>query len=306
LRLLAYLFGVSNLFWDTIIVPIYSSSFLTVHLNYIPAVIVPILNDLIPTATVPVMNSWVTNSSEVFKKLTSKVKVYLDDPVITVKRMKDREIYVSSKKHPSEKFNYIVYACAADKILKSLHSPSLLEYILMYWVGYADDHDKSFMEGIVHSDPSVFPSDYRSALLSRYSNYLELTRPHPNGPISVVNHFILSSWIPAVSSYKETCPMILSYNYQKKISRPAATITNLRAHPDLSFVNLGVGMLLRLCQGYQGTYYCGSYATPGNGHDLSFLSGLVVSGSIGASYPFNHNKEAKEDYGKLARIMGLS
>jgi hypothetical protein len=46
LGILIFLYGISNDFWETVIVPIHSSSFLTVNIWFVPAVIVPILNDL--------------------------------------------------------------------------------------------------------------------------------------------------------------------------------------------------------------------------------------------------------------------
>ena len=33
-------------------------------------------------------------------------------------------------------------------------------------------------------------------------------------------------------------------------------------------------------------YFCGSTVTPGNGHDLSFLSGLVAASECGADFPY--------------------
>ena len=55
---------------------------------------------------------------------------------------------------------------------------------------------------------------------------------------------------------------------------------------ELNPVILGVQYLLRYVQGRNGIYFCGSLATPGNGHDLSFCSGMAVAVKIGAEYPF--------------------
>jgi len=246
-----------------------------------------------------------TNSGEVFQKMTKNIKKNLSDPVTLVQRMRDMEIIVTTKKGRKEKYNYVIFACSADSIIKCLHSPTLLEYILLYWVGYADDHDKSFMEGIIHSDATVIPEDFRDDVLGRYSNYIEIYRNKTTTNLSVENNFVLSSWIPAVSKYGGQIPMIISYNTEKEIKKPGGKISNARLHPDLSFTNLAIGMLLRFCQGNQNTYYCGSYSTPGNGHDLSLSSGFVIACTLGAAYPFNNN-DAKEDFKKLARIMGLN
>jgi hypothetical protein len=82
-------------------------------------------------------------------------------------------------------------------------------------------------------------------------------------------------------------------------------VSNVRAHPHLSLRNLLVAALLRLVQGARGTYYCSSFATPGNGHDLSLLSGLAVASAIGAPYPFADNAAAKDDFESLRGFMGL-
>ncbi len=52
-------------------------------------------------------------------------------------------------------------------------------------------------------------------------------------------------------------------------------------------------------------YYCGSYTTPGNGHDLSLLSGFVIADLIsgGGSYPFKGKEKACEDFERLKKIM---
>ena len=67
--------------------------------------------------------------------------------------------------------------------------------------------------------------------------------------------------------------------------------------------NLAISMLLRFCQGRQGVYFCGSFATPGNGHDLSLLSGMAIAHIIGAPYPFVQDAAARRDFDKLYRLM---
>ena len=63
--------------------------------------------------------------------------------------------------------------------------------------------------------------------------------------------------------------------------------------------------LLRHAQGRRGLWYCGSYATPGNGHDLSLLSGLAVAHAVGAVYPFSGNPRALSDFRKMRGLMGV-
>ena len=77
-------------------------------------------------------------------------------------------------------------------------------------------------------------------------------------------------------------------------------------HPHLTTVILGAQYLLRYIQGRNGVYFCGSLATPGNGHDLSFCSGMAVACAIGAKYPFEkENKKCVDDFVLLKSLMGL-
>ena len=57
LRLLCRFFGVSDAFWDEIVVPLYASSFLTTNLDWIPSVILPIVDDIISVAKPPALES---------------------------------------------------------------------------------------------------------------------------------------------------------------------------------------------------------------------------------------------------------
>ena len=58
-------------------------------------------------------------------------------------------------------------------------------------------------------------------------------------------------------------------------------------------------------QGRRGLYFCGSFATPGNGHDLSLCSGLAVACALGAAYPFADDASAAADFVRLRRLMGV-
>ena len=83
------------------------------------------------------------------------------------------------------------------------------------------------------------------------------------------------------------------------------TFSAPRSHPDLSVPNLIITQMLRLVQGKKGRYFCSNYAAPGNGHDLSFLSGLAVAGAMGAKYPFPKNKAALQDFDHMRLFMGV-
>ena len=82
-------------------------------------------------------------------------------------------------------------------------------------------------------------------------------------------------------------------------------VANYKNHPHLHLSGLILAMCTRFIQGNRGVYYCGSYATPANGHDLSLCSGIAVAVHMGAKYPFPEDKEADIDFQRLRRIMGL-
>jgi predicted NAD/FAD-binding protein len=85
----------------------------------------------------------------------------------------------------------------------------------------------------------------------------------------------------------------------------AGDVANDENHPHLSLCNLAAAQLLRTAQGRRGLYFCGSYATPGNGHDLSLCSGLAVASALGARYPFADDEGAAADFARLRRLMGV-
>ena len=97
-------------------------------------------------------------------------------------------------------------------------------------------------------------------------------------------------------------------------------VENVRAHPLLSPRNHAAALALRFAQdqaadGYgdlsgrgTGVFFCGNYSTPGNGHDLSLLSGFAVAHRLGAPYPRAwkvRDAAAFRDFSKLRRLLGL-
>ena len=84
---------------------------------------------------------------------------------------------------------------------------------------------------------------------------------------------------------------------QKRIDLPHPTHT-------MSLRNLIIMSMMRYLQGKDGVHYCGTFTTPEGGHDLSFMSGLVVAQAIGAPYPFSRdNPSAIADFNQMQRMM---
>lgn len=306
LRFLSRCFGVSDDFWLNVVVPIYSSSFLTAKLDSVPAVIAPVLHDLIPLDAVPTMLTWKTSSADVFRAASKGLELHLNTRVTGIHRERDGLLRLNASdadgNTSSATFDRVVLACNADAALAMQSSAGWLERLLLGSVTYTDDSDDTFLEGTIHSDPSVLPAEYRSEILASYANYI-LNRADGTWE----NTFCVGSWVPAVQPYKSRPPMLITYNPRKDmpIANARGTVSNRRAHPDLSLRNLIIMSLMRLIQGRNGVVYCGSYATPGNGHDLSCLSGLLAARTLGADYPFAADKRAAADCDRLAALMGL-
>lgn len=96
--------------------------------------------------------------------------------------------------------------------------------------------------------------------------------------------------------------------HQRSAVRSAtlALVDNSWAHPQFTMQSLGLSMALPLLQGRHGAYYCASYTTPGNGHDLSFLSGLAVAYTLsGGYYPFEGtaSSAARRDFELLKGLL---
>ncbi|MBW1832625.1 MAG: hypothetical protein JRJ10_13190, partial [Deltaproteobacteria bacterium] len=84
---------------------------------------------------------------------------------------------------------------------------------------------------------------------------------------------------------------------QKRVELPHPTHT-------MSLRNLIIMSMMRYLQGNDGIHYCGTFTTPEGGHDLSFMSGLVVAHAIGAPYPFSRDHaDAVADFNQMQRMM---
>eukprot|EP00040_Diaphanoeca_grandis_P012560 m.63643 g.63643 ORF g.63643 m.63643 type:complete len:515 (+) comp23317_c0_seq1:164-1708(+) len=302
------LFGISQQFWDDIIVPLYASTFLTVDLDTVPSVILPLISDIVPLTQTPSMRSWATDSGAVFDRMLKGVIVHCDTPVNSVTH--HSESHTWSVNETYREFDRVVFASNAQHVAhcnKDL-PPSLGHFF--NGIRYTQQDRSDFMIGVIHKDATIFPETKRAELLSKQANFIEATRL-ADGTVEHTNTFILSGWYPSVpSDSKATFPRLVTYNPQANLqpdpTKVVGKVENEWNHPVLSSTNLLRSYLLRLVQGRHGSYYCGSFATPGNGHDLSFSSGVAIACTIGAEYPFRHNKAALDDIIKLSNLLGVA
>jgi hypothetical protein len=329
--------GISDWFWERVFVPVHTSTFLEVKLENIPAVLIELLDDLVPFTKVPEMRAWSSTAYQVFVEMTKgwpKDSIRTSCAVENVefkprsssssnnnKSTKDDlqyDVWITHEdttNNDPERFDAVIFACSAPAIRQALHSPSNLNNglgFLMSWLEdftlrntiYTVDRDKTFEQGIVHSEAhKVFPAKFAQDLLKHHCNYMVIDGKNPS---NLENHFIISSWSPTAQNSK--VPMLVSYNCEQANKEVDAlwTVTARDAHPCLTFFQLiASNTIWPILQGTRSgqAWFCGSAITPGNGHDLSLLSGFVAAARLGAPYPFPGNSKGAEDYERLDNMM---
>jgi predicted NAD/FAD-binding protein len=299
-RTLMRLSGMSEGFFRDVFVPVQSASFLTSDLDATPAVILPVLESILSTEEGATLDTWKHASVEVFDRMTAPfANRVLTDRRVTKVRNEPGGVRVTDHRGESHAFDEVVFASNAKHIAEALEAPSPLHRALFGGYPYTEDVEASYLDGVVHRDASVLPERDRHEILSSYCNFVDVS----DGPPRYENHFILSSWVPAARGATEA--MMVYYNKppERRLERVEAVVSNRRAHPVFSRANLARAALVRLAQGKRSLYFAGSYATPGNGHDLSLLSGLVAAFAIGAPYPFSDDDKASRDFVRMARFL---
>ncbi|PRP95204.1 FAD-dependent oxidoreductase [Enhygromyxa salina] len=298
-------FGISRAFWDDIVVAWLSAFFLTTKLDRLPAVMLPTITDIMPLEAPASLQTWRQSSREVFEGLTAPFadRVHTGRAITRIESLgPDGGVELGDASGARRRFDKVVLACSAPAIDHALIGRRRLHDLLIRGVRYCDESDPTFNEGVVHGDPTVIRAEDRNPALAEFCNVIDVSRT-PDGAPRYENHFVLSSWVPAARDTRT--PMLVSYNSSTDPDpdHVRRIIDNRGAHPELCTGNLVRALLYRFVQGKGGMYFCGSYATPGNGHDLSLLSGLVVAAQIGAPYPFASNAQARADFERLRRIM---
>lgn len=251
---------------------------------------------------------------KVFELLVNDVNVKKNS------RVREVQVLDNGRKRVYDEYdNYVdvdrvIFACPANAVGNIYKSNSKLAKTIFSTLVYADDHHPStgHMHAIMHSDASVIPSEFREDCLKRASNYVEVTQLN-DGTLNIENQYNFGVQTPGPGIYRlglDQKPVMLighalgeGKSYDELLIRGQGN--HARAHPLYSGWNVASQLSLRLVQGQNGIYYCSNWTTPGNCHDMSFLSGLVCAHAIGAKYPFSENREARMDFSRLRDLMGV-
>jgi predicted NAD/FAD-binding protein len=258
------------------------------------------LESILSTEEGATLDTWKHASVEVFDRMTAPFAGrVLTNRRVTKVQTEPGGVRVVDHRGESHAFDAAIFASNAKHIAEALEAPGLLHRALFHRYPYTEDVEPSYLEGVVHRDASVLPERERPEILSSCCNFVDVA----DGPPRYENHFILSSWVPAARG--TTDPMMVYYNKppERRLERVETVVSNRRAHPFFSRESLARAALVRIAQGKRRLYFAGSYATPGNGHDLSLVSGLVAAFAIGAPYPFAHDDKAARDFVRMARFL---
>jgi len=329
------LMGGSELWWQVVFTPHYTASFLVDELRPFPAVFGPLIEAQIPLlpnkdnaqsfqssrsdkdCNITTCQTWKDAGKgirEVFDKLTKDVNL------IENTRIREVEVLPNGKKRIHDEYDNsidvdrVVFACPANAVGNIYKQSGWLANTIFSTLVYADDHhpDSGHMHAVLHSDGSVIDKRFRDDCLKRASNYVEVTEK-PDGSINIENQYNFGVQTPGPGVYdlplNKKPVMLISHalGEGKSIDENliVGTANHARAHPLYSGWNVMAMLSLRLVQGKNGIYYCSNWTTPGNCHDMSFLSGLACAHAIGAKYPFEEDKEAKKDFYRLRDLMGI-
>lgn len=329
------LMGGSELWWQVVFTPHYTASFLVDELRPFPAVFGPLIEAQIPLhpnkdnaqsfsssrsekdCNITTCQTWKDAGKgirEVFDKLTKDIDLRENT------RIRDVEVLPNGKKRVHDEFDNaidvdrVVFACPANAVGNIYKRAGWLANTIFSTLVYADDHHPSsgHMHAVLHSDGSVIDKRFRDDCLKRASNIVEVTEKE-GGEINIENQYNFGVQTPGPGVYDlpldEKPVMLISHalGEGKSIDDKlvVGTANHARAHPLYSGWNVMAMLSLRLVQGRDGIYYCSNWTTPGNCHDMSFLSGLVCAHAIGARYPFEEAGEAKKDFGRMRDLMGI-
>lgn len=264
---------------------------------------------------------------DVFARLTEKVDVKTATRVVDVKVLPNGKKLVRDEYDNVMEVDRVIFACPSNAVGNILKDHGPLEDTILSAPVYADDHHPStgHMHAVMHSDGSVIDEKYRDTILTRASNYVEITKNKSDGHINIENQYNFGVQTPGPGVFDmplEKKPvMLISHalgegkSIDDKLVR--GTANHARAHPLYSGWNVAAMLSLRLVQGKDGVYYCANWTTPGNCHDMSLLSGFVVANACGAKYPFPESaardktekkwfNECYKDFNRMRDLMGVS
>eukprot|EP00005_Dracoamoeba_jomungandri_P007609 CAMPEP_0174273874 /NCGR_PEP_ID=MMETSP0439-20130205/56096_1 /TAXON_ID=0 /ORGANISM="Stereomyxa ramosa, Strain Chinc5" /LENGTH=734 /DNA_ID=CAMNT_0015365321 /DNA_START=174 /DNA_END=2375 /DNA_ORIENTATION=- len=308
LRRMAKLSGISEDFYQQVLLPFQGFQFSSYYIDDLPAVALDVLDDIVPLTKSRKHMSWgLGNSTVIFQKATQDCNVKLHTRVLKVEYKNGKKVVIDSKGN-EETYDKVVFACPAGAVGNILQDSNCIESTLLEGVSYHDDYHRrdwaDWLEVPIHQDASIFPEKYREIITKKVAFYVDVdvnaieTSPE--------YHHSLGSWSPPAKALGASgAPMFLSQCVRRDRDidpkKTIGTFSPPKGHATLCTANIALTQLFRFIQGRRGMYYCSHYTAPGNGHDLALLSGLACAKAIGADYPFK-DEEAQKDYVSMCKF----
>ena len=209
-------------------------------------------------------------SNQYIKKLISlnTFKYFTNFQIIKIIR-DNKEIKIIDENNNYNSFSKLVFATHADQIISLLDNPTNKEINIFNKFKYSTN------TAYLHTDNSLMP---RSKLAWSSWNFL-------NKPIS--KNFTLTYWmnllqkLPTNKNYFVTVnPFVVPNNFIDK---------TLFEHPIYSLDTLKAQKEVMNIQGFNNTYFCGSYLGYGF-HEDGIQSAAYISKLLGCNLPWNRDK----------------
>ena len=239
----------------------------------------------------------------IYEKLAKDIKgqVYLNRPVKSVKRSKKGAL-VTDNDGKSEWFDYLIFACDPETIIKITSDLTWLERRILGNVKFFDDVT------VTHTDEEYMHKYYEIDLKNRNDQYLVKT--DPNDPKKIDMSFNLSFYQPQL---KDKRPYIYQTIFLNKLESEKWTKNEIKKEKVLlekwwrqmshTWRHYATFVPFQwLIQGTKRTYYSGSY-TLVNTHEIATISGFAAAERIGAPYPFKDDPLGKKQFDGYCTIV---
>eukprot|EP00002_Diphylleia_rotans_P030393 TRINITY_DN623_c0_g3_i3.p1 TRINITY_DN623_c0_g3~~TRINITY_DN623_c0_g3_i3.p1 ORF type:complete len:472 (-),score=89.25 TRINITY_DN623_c0_g3_i3:142-1557(-) len=225
--------------------------------------------------------------------------------VVALQRTGDN-VLVSDESGIPEQYDYIIFACDAESVLKILDEDAgFMERKVLGNVQYFNDIT------VTHEDLGYMQRHY-DIDLDRNDQYF--VRVDPEDPGKIEMSFNLSNYQAELANSERTIFQTIFLDDKFKSSWTIDGINPQKvllkkwwrqfAHTWRHYA-LTVPFM-RFLQGKRHTFFCGSY-TLVNTHEIAIISGLAAAFRLGAPYPFDHDHLAAKQFNTYLRyIHGIS
>ena len=217
-------------------------------------------------------------------------KVFLNRPAQKVER-KGKKITVTDDQGKSEDFDYLIFACDPETILKITKD---LTRKLLENVKYFDDVT------VTHTDEEYMHKYYDIDMKNRDLYFVKTDEKDPK---KVDMSFSLAFYQPQLKDKKPYVFQTIFLNKEDQdkwtkdeIKKEKIQLEKWWRQTSHAWTHFAKWISYqRFIQGTKSTFYAGS-STLVNTHEIATISGLAAAARIGAPYPFGYDKLAKKQF----------